>query len=285
VVMDTVMTGRRWVAKQLRKAGLDEDTAQWESRILVEKAMGFTKNQYLPTTTTMTQEQQDTLIQLTSRRCDGEPLQYLCGEWEFFGISFSVGEGVLIPRQDTETLVEAVLRLRRGQNSTALLDLCSGSGCIPIAIAKHLPAVQGDCVELSADAFGYLRQNLERYDVPITPWQSDVFTPPETLFQRRYDVITCNPPYLTAADMQNLQREVQFEPAMALDGGTDGLAFYRRLIPQWKTCLKVGGWLVTEVGQGQAAQVAAIMKQADLRQCHTETDLCGVERVVLGQLA
>ena len=164
------------------------------------------------------------------------------------------------------TYLETVLELRKGAPSTCLLDLCSGSGCIPAAVSAHLPDVTGAVLELSPDALPYLRQNLHRH-------------------AQQYHIITCNPPYLTAADMEQLQPEVAHEPETALFGGTDGLDFYRKLTMLWKPALLPGGWLVYEVGAGQAADVEQIFRKNGYAQVHTVPDLTGIGRVVLGQKA
>ena len=215
--------------RQLENAGLE--SAQFESRILVETVLELPYGAPLPEQP-LTETQQQRLAELTARRCDHEPLQYLCGTWEFFGLEFRVGEGVLIPRQDTETLVETVLELRKGAPSTCLLDLCSGSGCIPAAVSAHLPDVTGAVLELSPDALPYLRQNLHRHAPQLQCCAGDVLCPPAALLEQQYHIITCNPPYLTAADMEQLQPEVAHEPETALFGGTDGLDFYRKLTPE-----------------------------------------------------
>lgn len=195
--------------RRLENAGLE--SAQFESRILVETVLELPYGAPLPEQP-LTETQQQRLAELTARRCDHEPLQYLCGTWEFFGLEFRVGEGVLIPRQDTETLVETVLELRKGAPSTCLLDLCSGSGCIPAAVSAHLPDVTGAVLELSPDALPYLRQNLHRHAPQLQCCAGDVLCPPAALLEQQYHIITCNPPYLTAADMEQLQPEVAHEP-------------------------------------------------------------------------
>lgn len=257
--------------------------AAFEGDILVQEVMGVRQPVRTLPERTLTEAQQETLADMTRRRCCHEPLQYLCGAWEFYGLPFSVGEGVLIPRQDTEVLVEEVLRLRHGTAATRLLDLCSGSGCIPAAVAVHLSGVTGDVVELSTRALPYLRRNLNRHAPALHIWEGDALAPPAELRQNTYDIITCNPPYLTAEDMAQLQPEVAFEPASALYGGTDGLDFYRRLTPLWSRRLARGGWLLYEVGQGQAHAVQQLLEQAGLTGCRILPDLAGIGRVVLGQ--
>lgn len=279
-----VMTSRQaqqYTRQQLEEAGVE--SARFESKVLVETVLELSRNAALLPETPLTEVQLEQLIQLTKRRCAHEPLQYLCGNWEFFGLDFAVGEGVLIPRQDTETLVETVLDLRRSASETHLLDLCSGSGCIPAAIGTHLEYVTGDAIELSERALPYLRQNLNRYAPQINIHAGDAFRPPMMLAGEKYDVITCNPPYLTEKDMAQLQPEVAFEPASALFGGTDGLMFYRSLTPVWKPYLAKGGWLVYETGMGQGQAVKEILEQNGFIQCHILLDLAGIDRVVIGR--
>ena len=159
-MVNTPRAAMQAVQQKLAEAGLD--SVQFESRILLETVLELPYGAPLPQQP-LTGAQQQRLAELTARRCAHEPLQYLCGTWEFFGLEFQVGEGVLIPRQDTETLVEAVLELRKNEPSTCLLDLCSGSGCIPSALSVHLSGVTGAVLELSPEAMGYLRQNLKRH--------------------------------------------------------------------------------------------------------------------------
>ena len=169
-MVNTPRAAMQAVQQKLAEAGLD--SVQFESRILLETVLELPCGAPLPQQP-LTGAQQQRLAELTARRCAHEPLQYLCGTWEFFGLEFQVGEGVLIPRQDTETLVEAVLELRKNEPSTCLLDLCSGSGCIPSALSVHLSGVTGAVLELSPEAMGYLRQNLKRHapqlECPILP--------------------------------------------------------------------------------------------------------------------
>lgn len=230
----------------------------------------------------LTQQEEENLSELLTRRLQHEPLQYLFGTWDFYGLEFRVGEGVLIPRQDTEVLVERVLQFRKSASETKLLDLCSGSGCIPSSIAQNLPYVTGAVMELSSQALVYLRENLQHYAPQLAIVQGDVLEPPEALLTQSWDVITCNPPYLTQKDMEQLQEEVRYEPKTALFGGTDGLEFYRRLTPLWSQALVEGGMLIYEIGMGQEQAVAALLEQAGLKQIEIIPDLCGINRVVSG---
>lgn len=212
------------------------------------------------------------------RRIRGEPLQYILGEWEFCGLPFKVGEGVLIPRQDTETLVETAARFLKERDKTArrTLDLCAGSGCIGIALAKTAGA-DVICVEKSLKAFGYLEENIAMNDVSVKAVLGDVLEAPA--FSGEFDLIVSNPPYLTESDMRSLQREVEFEPKIALFGGRDGLDFYRKLLAVYPQMLKSGGMFVVEIGVTQEEAVCGIFRENGLTP-RVEKDLCGVYRVV-----
>ncbi|MBQ9384864.1 MAG: peptide chain release factor N(5)-glutamine methyltransferase [Ruminiclostridium sp.] len=213
------------------------------------------------------------------RRITGEPLQYIFGKWEFYGLPFYVGQGVLIPRPETELLVDiAVKRLRRGSSA---LDLCSGSGCIPVSIALKTGA-KCYAVELHEAAFGYLERNITLNGADVTALRADALD--GTLFPgMTFDAIFSNPPYLTGAEMRSLMREVSFEPESALYGGEDGLDFYRKIIPAWVGRLAKGGFFAVETGETQGAAVAEIMRDCGLFP-EVIGDHSGLDRVVVGTL-
>lgn len=214
------------------------------------------------------------------RRLSGEPLQYILGEWEFYGLPFKVGEGVLIPRQDTETLVDVSLRFleKRGKTERKTLDLCAGSGCIGIALAK-LAAAEVTCVEKTENAFRYLEENIALNGASLNAVLGDVLS--DDTVCGEYDLIVSNPPYLTESDMRLLQKEVEFEPKTALYGGSDGLDFYRRILEIYPKKLKSGGMIAVEIGMGQGISVSGIFRGNGLEPC-LEKDLCGIYRVVYG---
>lgn len=216
-----------------------------------------------------------------SRRISGEPLQYILGEWEFYGLPFYVGSGVLIPRQDTETLVDVALEFleSRGANSRKTLDLCAGSGCIGIALAK-LANADVTSVEKSPEAFEFLNKNAALNDASITAVLGDAFDGQNA--PGEFDLIVCNPPYLTAEDMRSLQREVRFEPEAALFGGEDGLNFYRRLIPLYSTKLNSGGLLAVEIGMGQENAVCELFRSSGFSP-QMKKDANGIIRVIYGK--
>ncbi len=202
---------------------------------------------------------------LVERRASGYPLQYLLGEWEFYGLPFKVGEGVLIPRQDTETLVEVALDLLKTipENERTVLDLCAGSGCIGITLAK-LADARVTLAEKSDRAFGFLRENiaLNGAEGNCRAVLCDVLDESADLEEPgRFSVIVSNPPYVTKAEMERLQREVRYEPEMALYGGEDGLDFYKRLLPLYAGALKPNGLFAVEIGDRQEREVMKIFSE------------------------
>ena len=227
----------------------------------------------------------DRLYQLEAmldRRATGEPVQYILGTADFMGLRFRVNESVLIPRQDTETLVEAALiELRQRPGSPALLDLCCGSGCVGLSLASLAPHARVTLADISPQALEVARANEKALGVKAELKQGDLFAP---LGRERFDVIAANPPYIPSGDLQSLQREVRFEPVLALDGGADGLDFYRRIAQEAPDRLNPGGVLFAEVGIGQAPDVLALFKASlPCTQAGTVKDLNGVERVVFGK--
>lgn len=220
---------------------------------------------------------------LLKRRLDGEPLQYILGEWEFYGFPFKVREGVLIPRQDTETLVEVAEEYLNAKKSDSLAaDLCAGSGCIGIALAR-LCGCRVKSYELSETAFSVLEENIALNSVGalVEPVRADVLSENTASSAPLFDLILSNPPYLTEKDMSVLQREVTFEPKMALFGGSDGLDFYRGIMKQWTSRLKKGGMIAVEIGIGQEKDVSDIFAENGIT-ADCKKDACGVYRVVYG---
>lgn len=218
---------------------------------------------------------------LCDRRISGEPLQYILGEWEFCGMKMFVGEGVLIPRQDTETLVEIVLNKYKKQDSI-IIDLCAGSGCIGLALEKLMGCKELYAVEKSEAAAKYLKKNAELHSSKIKLVMGDVLETSALDKLPVADLIVCNPPYLTGEDMASLQKEVTFEPETALFGGEDGLDFYRTVTRLWKNKLAEGGMLIYEIGAGQEDEVMQIMVQHGFENVRCRADCCGIMRCVMG---
>lgn len=212
---------------------------------------------------------------------NGEPLQYLLGEWEFYGLPLAVGPGVLIPRADTETIVETCLLALAPVPGPAIWDLCSGSGAIALALASRRPDARILAAELSEEALPYLRQNIAALAPDqVTAVQTDVLTQlPDGLC----DLIVSNPPYITGADMQTLSPQVRREPELALYGGEDGLRFYRQLTHSCYDHLRPGGWLIFEIGYDQGESVPALLRQRGFDQVFCRNDLAGVPRCAGGR--
>lgn len=222
-------------------------------------------------------------LTLARRRAAGEPLQYLLGRWEFYGLELAVGPGVLIPRPETELLVDLGLAYLKDIPSPALLDLCSGSGCIPLALGHTRPDAHVWGVELYPQAMDYFTQNIALVDCQnVTPVLGDLFNLPANITDRRYHLITANPPYLTADEMVALQQEITHEPATALLGGDDGLLFYRTLPAIGAMLLLGGGMLAVEIGETQGSTVAALLEDCGYCRVEVHQDYSGHDRVVTG---
>ena len=221
------------------------------------------------------------LAVLAARRAAREPLQYLLGTWDFLDFTLQVGPGVLCPRADSEVVCEAAAECLRGIAAPVVLDLCAGTGCLGLGVARSCPGARVTCVEKSPDAWPYLQANTRGTVVKTV--QADVFAWHRTLAAQSVDLILCNPPYLTAAEMAARMPETAHEPALALDGGPDGLAFYRLLTQQYRAPLRPGGWLVVEIGCAQAAAVLALGRQYGWQNGACRKDYGGNDRVILLQ--
>ncbi len=276
----TVFEAYNHCKKKLEAAGVPD--YGFEARALLRKATGYTNAQILSKyNQPLTTFQQNNLIAMIHQREARYPLQYMFGEWDFYGLPFRVGPGVLIPRADTETAVEQALDLLKETESPKVLDLCAGSGCIGISIAKNRSDAAVSMVEKYKEALRYLEQNIELNEVKnCTVEQADIFENP--LADEKYHLIISNPPYVEAEDMTTLQPEVGYEPDTALYGGEDGLMFYRAIILGYKDSLLPGGHIVFEVGERQAAAVCGMLLEAGFETVDTKTDLNGVVRVVFG---
>lgn len=221
------------------------------------------------------------------RRTRGEPLQYILGEWEFMSLPFYVTPDVLIPRPDTETLAEEAIRLLRGHPSPFVLDVCTGSGCLVVSVLHALPGARGAACDISARALDIARENAERNGVSdrLILAEFDVLSgAPLPAFLRGADLLMCNPPYIPADEIDTLDVEVcRYEPRKALDGGPDGLRFYRAVAALGREALAPGGMLIFEHGLGQSGDVCAIMRENGYRNVRVLRDLAGIERCAAGE--
>ena len=270
----------------LRQHGVEGYTL--EARLLVAQAAGKTTAELLRDINLYTTDAVEAkVLDYTQRRMNGEPVAYITGLWEFYGLPMVVTPDVLIPRMDTELLVDTAKALLTGRKMDArVLDLCCGSGCIACAIAHELPATRLVAVDISASALEVCRRNvaLNRLLSRVICMQADAAAaPPMRVGQ--FDMIVSNPPYIESAEILTLDPSVRdYEPIWALDGGEDGLRFYRSILKYWRSLLKPGGFLLFEVGEGQAETVKDMILSAGFAAADTRKDTLGVERVVIGKI-
>ena len=231
-------------------------------------------------------EVEERLAALTARRLGGEPAAYILGRWGFYGLDLRVTPDVLIPRSDTEALVETALGLLRGHGEESrILDLCAGSGCIGCALGSALPKSHVVLGEKSPAALEIAKENArETLGARGVCMELDVTEPPAGLLGS-FDMIVSNPPYVARAELETLDESVrEYEPRMALDGGADGLDFYRAILKHWPALLRQSGWMVFEVGETQSERVQMLLRLAGLRAVGAARDSRGVERVVYGRI-
>lgn len=221
------------------------------------------------------------LKSVVSGRVKRIPLQYLLGEWSFFGYDFFVGKGVLCPRPDTEALVETALQLI-GNAPAKIADLCAGTGCVGISVAKEKPITLVTAVEKYDAAYDYLTKNIEKNGAEnVIAVKGDIETY-ET--NEKFDLILSNPPYISRDEMATIDEETKNEPETALFGGEDGLDFYKIILNKWLPRLNDGGSLAVEVGAGMAEKVKELFIAAGLKNVKTREDINEIERVVYGTL-
>ena len=260
----------------------EEREAQLDARLLLEHVCGTSIQTLLLDGDRSVSERDATLYrELIKRRCSREPLAYILGKWDFMGLEFGVSSHVLIPEQDTENLVEEVMReLCDGDR---ILDLCTGSGCILLSLLHYSNATTGVGTDLSEEVVAAARENAVRLGLSDrSEWRTgnlfEAVKPDE-----RFDIIVSNPPYIKSGIIGELAPEVRIhEPRMALDGGDDGLDFYRRIIPEAADHLVTGGMLFLEIGYDQADQVSALMKDAGYYEVRAIKDYGGNDRIVCG---
>ena len=271
---------------KLAEEGIEEFSL--DAWYLLEYVTGVSKAMYFAEPErAVSEENADRYIDCIRRRAAHIPLQHITGEQEFMGYPFCVNEHVLIPRQDTEILVEEAIQVMRPKMK--VLDMCTGSGCIVLSILKmcrekyYMTDLQGIGADVSEEALKVARENGRRLGVQVTWIQSDLFAKiPE---EEKYDVIVSNPPYIETAVIDTLQEEVRLhDPYIALDGKEDGLYFYRRIISEAGKYLKMQGKLMFEIGCDQAEAVEELMKNAGYEQITVKKDLAGLDWVVYGTL-
>ena len=267
----------------LADAGIEE--AALDARLLLEHICGTDRNTLLVHgDRTVSPEEEKQYLDAVERRSRRIPLQQITGQQEFMGLPFWVNSNVLIPRQDTEVLVEEVLK--HTHDGMRILDMCTGSGCILISILHYSNDCEGLGVDISSPALEVAEENAERLlsgrtGVSARFLQSDLFE----AVDGKYDILVSNPPYIRSAVVDTLMPEVKdYEPRIALDGEEDGLVYYRRILSDCKKNLKKGGMLFFEIGYDQAEAVKGMMEQAGFLEVTVKKDFGGLDRVVFGTL-
>ena len=262
--------GKKYLAdRQIENSGGDA----W---YLMEYVWGIDRNYYfLHSDDIIEQKDEERYRDLLQKRGSHIPLQHLTGTCDFMGLTFQVNDQVLIPRQDTETLVESALsRLKEGDRA---LDLCTGSGCIILSLEKLAPGIRGLGADISAAALAVAKRNRDSLGLESDFCISDLFEGIEGVF----DMIVSNPPYIASGKIPGLMEEVRgFEPLLALDGGADGLDFYRRIVKDARDFLKPGGWLGLEIGYDQREAVEELLRRQGFIRTETLQDLAGLDRTV-----
>lgn len=258
-----------------------------EARVLLAAAAGKSKEQLMRDLYLYTSDEiEEKAAEMLQRRLNGEPLAYITEKWEFYGLDLHVTHDVLIPRMDTEVLVNAAIdSIKEREMKARVLDLCCGSGCIACAVSSEMPAVRLVAADISAAALDVTRRNIKEYNLTakIIPMQLDAATwPPVSI--GGFDLILSNPPYIRSGELIELDSSVRdYEPLGALDGGEDGLDFYRAIIKYWTVTLRPNAQMMFEVGEAQAEDVKKMLLDAGFVSVETRLDTLGVERVVIGR--
>ena len=273
------------IRRQLRASGIEASTL--EARELVCFGTGKTKEELSRDGRLYASPELEKAVRnLVERHLAGEPVAYLIGEWEFYGLPLDISRDVLIPRPDTEVLAREAIEYLQTQGECRVLDLCAGSGCIGLAVASQTPGARVVLGEYSDAALKICRQNIRRNGLSgrVVPIQVNALEKPERTLGE-FQCIISNPPYIPRADIDGLDTSVrEYEPHLALDGGEDGLDFYRAIAEKWKDALVPGGRLYFEVGIGQADDVLRIMRRQGFGDIQIIKDLNDIPRVVFGTL-
>lgn len=267
----------RRTAEELAESGIEDPLK--EAEIIVTTAAHLGRLELYRDNPALKKEALEKIASITGRRRKREPLQYVLGSVEFFGLAITVGRGVLIPRPETELLAEEVLRRADRKKALRLLDLCTGSGCLALALAKSLPLAELTGIDISETALSYAVKNAGLNRIENARFlRGDLFEPVKG---ERFDFIVSNPPYVESGEMETLEPEIKdWEPRRALDGGPDGLDCYRMILRDSSHHLKDKGMVLLELGHGQAGRVAGLARSSGLEVAGIREDLGGIERVM-----
>ena len=272
------MTFKEQKEKLINQLELISDSPTFEATELIIYATDSDRSSVLYNQNKkLTASEQRTIKKCLSKRKKGVPLQYILGEWEFYSLPFKVGRGVLIPRADSELIIDLVLEELDHFSGQTVLDLCSGSGALGITVAKRVKNANVTLVEKSRKAFKYLKENVKLNQVKLNTVRADIF---KWVPKKAADIVICNPPYISKKEMLSLQKEVKREPTAALLGGKDGLKFYRLLSDKASDFLKSGGKIFVEIGYTQADDVKSLFEAAGFKNIECFKDLNGNDRVI-----
>lgn len=262
------------------------ESAEAEARFLIKGALGISDTEFfLNPDMIISDSCLNEFRSALTRRISGEPLQYILGNWDFMDFNFIVGPGVLIPRPETELLCQKVISEIKNIEKPIIYDLCSGSGCVGISLKKMLPSAEVYLVEKSEEALSYLKKNVDKLCGENQPViiHGDVLDYNSFSKYPQADIIVSNPPYIASDEIKTLQKEVSFEPEMALDGGDDGLVFYRYIIENWKNKLNCCGRFCFEIGEDQGVAVSNLLSENGFDSL-VDIDYNNHDRIVTGRM-
>lgn len=272
----------RTAAEKLRTAQIEN--ASFDASCLVENITGLSRTKIMLCDDDIADEQAELVERAVLRRISGEPLQYILGEWDFFGRTFEVGEGVLVPRPETELLVELALEKLRNVRYPVVFDLCAGSGCGGLTIAAERPDAHVWLFEKYDEAFHYLKRNIKKLGLTnVQAVQHDITLGCDDKISETPDLIVSNPPYLRTDELDGLSTEVMHEPATALDGGKDGVDFYRIIASRWLPNVNKHGGIIFECDPSQTLEIADMLMPYAMR-VKIVTDIFGLQRAVFADI-
>ena len=276
----TIFEAYNTTKKKLEAAGIEDYV--FEAKQIIKHITGFNSVQILSSyNNKLTQFQENNLTAIIHQREIRYPLQYIFGEWDFYGRSFCVGTGVLVPRADTETVIDKSLEYLKNTEKPKILDLCAGSGCIGITLGMEVPEAEVLMIEKYPEAFRYTLKNIERNKADnVRALMGDIFE--RAGAEGEYDLIVSNPPYIPQAQMSEISPETAFEPETALLADDNGMEFYKAIIDGYSACLKKGGMLIFEVGIGESEIVAELLENAGYHNIEIKKDLNHIDRAVSG---
>lgn len=272
----------RKARSDLRNA--ETDSPQYDAMCLVEHFFGVNRAELVVKGDESPKaELEAEFLTAVERRSSGYPLQYILGEWTFMDIPLFVGEGVLVPRDDTEVLVREAIKRIKDIKNPKIIDLCSGSGAVAIAISKACPKAEIIAIELSDKAFSYLEKNIERNSCEnIKAIKGDIFKLYDKFSDNEFAAVLSNPPYIKSDIIETLAKEVQHEPRLALDGGIDGMIFYNVIAESWKTKVKPKGFIGVEIGEDLTNEVVELFNANMLQDISVLKDMAELDRAVFG---